>query len=309
MPLLRSPLVLGVVGLLASCAGRIEPAPLVTPPTEATPLSEVGSLGIAARLAFNGHTAWFVLDTGAGMHTLAQWFVDAAGIQPGEKLDELSALDATGAPVDVQVVRDQPGVLVDGGGEVNLEVALVSAFPPVFEEAGIGGLLNPQLLAPSHGAAVLDLRVPELRIEPFDEAVRRLGARVFSADEVRVCGSPTAVVPNLVYGVLVRANRGEGWLQLDTGADATVLTRDSRLAEGAVLEPGGESMGIAGQAREYLRARALTLSIAEHRVEVDAQVVDTAGMECGPDGLLGRDGLGGCALVMGHERLAIRCGH
>ena len=38
----------------------------------------------AARLTINGRTAWFLFDTGAGVHVLASWFVKAAGLEAGD---------------------------------------------------------------------------------------------------------------------------------------------------------------------------------------------------------------------------------
>jgi aspartyl protease len=136
------------------------------------------------RLTFNQRTAWFVVDTGAGVHTFAQWFADAAGMQIQESLN-VRALDSTGQAVAVRGVREQAGRL--GDQQVPIKIAIVAPFPPEFQASGIAGLVNPQLLAGEGEAAALDLRVPELRFESFDRARRRLGARIVPDDQVRIC--------------------------------------------------------------------------------------------------------------------------
>lgn len=294
-----------VLGLAVACntsrdAGTLA---LTLYPAEFGP--GMGSPGLAAELTFNDRPASFIIDTGAGAHTLARWFVDAAGIPIAEDLaDGLRARDATGKLVEMDVVQGQIGRSPDGA-EVSLGRAIVVDFPPMFEDAEIGGLLNPQLLAGADGASVLDLRVPELRLEPFDEAVQRLDAQVLDGGQVRVCGATDVAVPNLLFGVRV-SNEEEGWLQLDTGAGVTSIARGSGLIRGAELAEGGETTGLAGKPEIYQLARQIELSFAGHRVMIDADVADS-GHACGADGLLGLDAVGRCAFVLGEASLAIAC--
>lgn len=160
----------------AACTPLREERSLVIPLSDEAALSSTDAPGLAVRLAFNGESAWFIFDTGAGAHTLAGWFVDRASMSLDDAASgDLSARDATGAPVQLQIVRDQVGELGEGN-QIRLTEAVVASFPPEFQDAEIGGLLNPQLLAQGANAVVLDLRVPELRFEPFVAAVRRLGA-------------------------------------------------------------------------------------------------------------------------------------
>jgi hypothetical protein len=98
-----------------------------------------------------------------------------------------------------------------------------------------------------------------------------------------------------------------GWLQLDTGAGVTWIAALSRLVDGLELAPGGETMGVAGRSQTYSTAPNLTISFGDHHATVDAQVVERTHEGCGPDGLLGRDALGKCALVLGRESVAIAC--
>jgi CubicO group peptidase (beta-lactamase class C family) len=273
------------------------------------PLSTEPGRALAARLTFNGRTAWFMFDTGAGTHTLARWFVDAAGITvDSSRSAGVRARDATGTPVAIDVVGRQAGRLPNGRSLV-LEAAIVADFPSLFQQSEVGGLLNPQLLATAGQAAVLDLRVPELRMEPFDLAVRRLGAEVLSSDRVRQCTDAGTSIPNLLFGVLVSAGEGkEGWLQLDTGAGATSIAASSRLVAGRELIPGGKTMGVAGKPQTYSTAPGLTISFGSHGATLDAEVVEVArGGGCGPDGLLGREAVETCALVLGRDSVALAC--
>jgi hypothetical protein len=295
-----------LLGFLGSCASQNRPAQTVFPLSGGAALSDVEEYGIAARLTFEDRSAWFIFDTGAGVHTLARWYVEAAGMPLDTASGGVTAHDATGAPVALRFVRDQTGIF-EGGAELSLSMAAVADFPAEFEEAEIGGLLNPQLLAAEGRAVVLDLRTSEFRLEPFGAAVRRLGARRVPANELRVCRSAAADIPNLLFAVLVRADGEEGWLQLDTGAGMTKLTTGSRLVKDLVLDAGGQTMGIAGQPQDYRIARDLPLSFAGYRATIDAHVAASPLEGCGPDGLLGLDAVGRCALVMSPDAVALAC--
>lgn len=297
---LVGPALVPLLLIITSCAGR-DGDPFILR-LEADP-----GRSLAARVTFNGQSAWFMFDTGAGAHTLARWFADAAGIDAEGPSEGVRAHDATGQAVEIDVVQRQIGWLPNGRSLV-LESAIVADFPPEFRDSEVGGLLNPQLLVSADQAAVLDLRVPELRIEPFDSAVRRTGAQVLSSDQIQVCIDADAAIPNLLFAVLVSAgDENNGWLQLDTGARVTSISVSSRLVDGLELVPGGESMGIGGRPQTHSTAPNLTMSFGNHRATVDAQVVERTHGGCGPDGLLGRDALGSCVLVLGRQSVAIAC--
>ena len=130
-----------LVLILGSCVDR-DGKPLMIP------LQDDPGLELGVRLTFNNRTAWFMFDTGAGAHTLASWFVDAAGMAIDDSLvTGVQARDAVGAPVELRAVRGETGRLSDGNSLV-LESAIVADFPPEFQQAEAGGLLNPQLLGP-----------------------------------------------------------------------------------------------------------------------------------------------------------------
>jgi hypothetical protein len=305
MPIDRSYLVAFLI-VVGGCMGRPDPQHLVVPLSTGAALSSPDSPGIGVRLTFNGEAAWFVFDTGAAAHTFARWFVESAALEIDSSYTGLAARDATGGSVQLLVVHGLVGGL-EGGDSLRIGTGVVAGFPPMFEAAQIGGLLNPQLLAEAATAVVLDLRVPELRLEPFDRAVRRLGAAVSDEEEVEVCVSDAAAIPNRIFAIRVSSGDRDGWLKLDTGADVTSIRRGSSLLEGVELEAGGISMGVAGQLRRHDLARDLVLVFAGHTVMTSAQVVEPTLGACGNDGLLGLDAVGRCALILGRESIAFAC--
>jgi Aspartyl protease len=262
----------------------------------------------AARLTIGGHSAWFLFDTGAGVHMVASWFVDAAGLKVDPAYGEkASGVDSTGRAISLRGLSDLSARL-DDGSELTLATAAVADFPPEFRQFEIGGALSPQLLAGDGEAAALDLRVPELRIEPFGQSVRRLGARVLPRDSVQVCGSTKDTVPNLAFAVAVSAARGQGMMLLDTGAGVTKVVAQSALLRDVSLAPGGRTTGLAGKHQAYRLADKLGLTFGGYHTRVDARVVEKTREACGTDGLVGLDALGQCAVVLGDRDLALACG-
>ena len=238
---------------LASCVNRDEGPGIVS-------LQDGPDRELGVRLTFGDRTAWFMFDTGAGTHGLARWFVEAAGLEIDDSLVVgVPVLDGTGAPVEVRAMQRQVGWLPDGDSLV-IESAVVAEFAPYFQQAEVGGLLNPQLLAGDGQATVLDLRVPELRIEPWDDALHRVGASVVADNQIRICTDTDTPLSNQQYAVLVAARGSEAWLVLDTGAGRTKINAESALVRGLTLEPGGEVMGVTGRPQGYSVARDLMIS-------------------------------------------------
>lgn len=298
--------------LIAAVAFHVSTAPIAgaerLPLRYDAALASADLVSPAARLTINGRTAWFLFDTGAGVHVVASWFANAAGLEVDEGLaGKVHGRDATGKRVDFRGLKSLSARLDDGSTLV-LPLALVADFPPEFEQQQVGGALSPQLLAGPGQAAALDLRVPELRVEPFSDAVRRLGARPLPRQRLRVCGSADDPIPNLVFAIPVEAGGGEGLLVLDTGAIATKLMAASPLVGRKRLQPGGLTWGVTGERQAYSLAPRHRLRFAGYRVRLNARVVDMAKDWCGADGLLGFDALRRCALVLGDRDVAIRCG-
>jgi hypothetical protein len=262
----------------------------------------------ATRLTVNGQTAWFLIDTGAGVHVLASWFAAAARLQADSSLDEtVRGADSTGRMVPFRGIRSVTGLL-ETSAELRLPFVAIADFPGDFERSEVGGILSPQLLAASGLSAALDLRVPELRFEPFDDAVDRLAAARIPRSRVQICGSLRDSVPNLVFAVPVSSANGDGTLLLDSGATSTKLVARSPLIAGMRLEAGGKTTGLAGERQEFSIARGLRLGFAGYEATVDSQVAGMGDASCGADGLLGLDALRECAIVLGSRDVALACG-
>lgn len=261
----------------------------------------------AVRLTLGGRAAWFLLDTGAGLHALASWFVEAAGLEANAGLaTEIRGLDATGKQMRLRELPELSANL-DGGAVLTLWPAVVAEFPPEFEKAEVGGVISPQLLAGPGRAAALDLRVPDLRLEPFSEALKRLGARPVPREQRRLCGRADDPIPNLVFAILVATGAEQNFLVLDTGATATKLAATSALARGRRLRPGGQTVGLSGEPEVYSISRRHRLEFAGYRAKVNARVVTAPPDPCGAEGLLGLDVLRRCAMVLGKNEIGIRC--
>jgi hypothetical protein len=296
------------LGPLLPLAGLALLVPLRIPLRYETRLVAADFPNPSARLTINGRSAWFLFDTGAGVHVVASWYANAAGLTIEERLDDaVRGRDSTGRPLRFRGVRALTAEL-DDTTPLTLAQASVGDFPPEFERSQIGGVISPQLLAGPGKAAVLDLRIPELRLESEGAALSRLGARWLPRDQVRTCGSAGAAVPNLVYAVAVTVAGRTGALVLDTGAKATTVRANSALAGGLRRARGGYTTGLSGRRHTYSVARRTAVALAGGRRTVDVRIADVAASPCRADGLLGLDVLRGCAVVLGSEDVAIVCG-
>jgi hypothetical protein len=124
-------------------------------------LASAGFPSPLLRGSVNGHDVWFLVDTGAGVHTLARWLVAAAGMRTRATGD--TAQGTTGHSIEIQRA-ERVRIRMLEGSTLQLEEAAVAEFPAIFAELSIGGLLSPQLLARRTEWVLLDLRIPELRI-------------------------------------------------------------------------------------------------------------------------------------------------
>ena len=178
-----------------------------------------------ARLSIDGRDAWFLIDTGAGVHTFAAWFVEAAGIPVHDSKAILRG--STGADTRVRVVNAVSASLDDGSALALHEAAVVD-FPRIFSDEHIGGLLSPQLIARAGEAAVPDYRVPSLRFEPFAAAAAKLAGTPGIDGETRVCHNADSPFANRLFSVLVRAEGVGAHLLVDSGATRTIVASETR---------------------------------------------------------------------------------
>jgi Aspartyl protease len=265
-------------------------------------LASEGYPSPALRVTVGETSAWLLIDTGAGVHTLASWFVRDAGIQGSAST--VAAQDSTGREVSMRVVHDIRLKLGSGPALVIPEAA-VADFPPAFQRLRIAGLLSPQLLAGPGTVSVLDLRAPSLRVtsEPGAMSARATqGER--SATLCRVDSSPFR---NLLFGLGASVAGVPVVLTLDTGASTTILDR-SRPAAKALhdLQPDGFQTGVSGVHEPIFRSTPLAVDFGAGERKMPVRVGVPRG-GCGVDGLIGMDALRSCVLSMSDRAVALTC--
>jgi hypothetical protein len=183
-----------------------------------------------------------------------------------------------------------------GGGELHLRAAALAPLPPELGKLHVIGLVSPQLLAEEGDAVLVDPAGPSLAIGPADALVAESRARPLGTSDAKVCADVTGDghgghVPVRLYGLRAQAGAKEGWMLLDSGAPSSRLRAGSPLAEG--LSPASPTSPLA-------------LRFAGTSRSVDVRV-GRSPAGCADDGVLGADALTRCALVLGADRLWMRC--
>jgi Aspartyl protease len=264
-------------------------------------LVKAGFPSPVALVVVHGVSAWFLIDTGAGVHTLADWFVKEAKITTAD-LPQVTARDSMGHKVTLRAVQNLTAQV--GRGPVVLEWAAVAEFPPFFRQHLIGGLLSPQLLAPADTAASFDLRIPRLTFEPFSQALARFGAKPMPA---KICSS-SMDHPNRLYGFPAEVSGHPVVLGLDSGAAQTSLLPSSMAAQALASRqvPGRRTVGVGGVEQREKLVRGATVALGGLTATTDLSIGGGGG-DCSPDGNVGMDVLRNCVLVLAKEQVAVSC--
>jgi aspartyl protease len=303
-PLLGSLALLALTGAACHLRG---PAAAIDSPGRAialhydTTLAAAGFPNPLLRVTIGTRRVWFIIDTGAGVHTMAAWLVNAAGLTTRQS--SATVTGSTGAEQRVRALGPVRGRL-DDGRTLSIPEAVVVEFPPLFQEHEIGGLLSPQLLA-SGDAVVLDLTAPSMTIAPQAAALARVGGADATA---RVCRNGESQFRNRLYGVQVTAAGTPASLLVDSGATRTVAADQSLVARqlAARAVSGSQTQGVGGVVTSLRRIPGITLSIDGATTTVDLALGPVAGT-CGEDGLLGMDALTHCVLVLGESAFGWSC--
>lgn len=255
---------------------------------------------VKARIA--GHDAIFIVDTGATRNVLADWYTKAANLSTSAMKD--SKVNGSVVPRMVHHVHGR----WSGGQRFTLTGTMVVPFPPYFESHHIGGLISPHFLAPAGTAAVLDLKVPSLRFEPFERA--RSALQKANASEVLPPAAPAchSELADPMYLVPVSAAGVTDLMMLDTGATKTILSEDSNIARavGTSSEPGPRTQGLAGDIGAQHMVRDVQL-LRGGRVVALIPSVAKPSWPCKAQGLLGMDALRSCVMILGDTEVALTC--
>lgn len=270
-------------------------------------LQNIGFPSPTLIVTIGGKKARFLIDSGAGVHTFAKWFVDASGL-PTQHPGGAKVVDAGGHPVEISVVRGVGLALADGT-RLQIDEAIVADFPPFFESNEIAGLLSPQLLAAPAHAAVLDLRAPELRFEPMEAAIERLDATLLNmGGATKLCVQSGSPLRNRLYAVRTVVEGIETSLIVDTGASGTTLRDGTPAAIAVRRKPGtgGAEMSVGGQEMRVFKSSPVTLDFGGGERTLPISLGPDAG-GCGAQGRLGMDALKDCRWIFGRSALAMSC--
>lgn len=260
------------------------------------------------KIRIAGHDALFIVDSGAGVNTLADWFAAQAGI--ATEATSSRAQGSTGKENTIRVARNIQGELSDGE-PLNLSEAAVVAFPALFESLHLGGLVSPQLLAPRGMAAVLDLTIPSLRFAPFAATVSKLKRAASSSSpssETEACVNHDSIFVNRLYLTPVSISGMRDLLLVDTGATATIFSEGSKIARelSGRTVPGPQSEGVGGAMVGTHLVPAVALQRGGSIVTLNASIGDVS-RSCDGEGILGMDALRACLLVLGEQSIALSC--
>lgn len=259
-------------------------------------LARIGFPSPLLRGSVRGESAWFIIDTGAGVHTLASWFVGATHMSTHTA--NATVQGSTGVESSLQTVYGEAIHGEGGNAEIRLREAIVVDFPPVFKEHRIAGLLSPQLLAPQNMAAILDLRDPRLSFGPPPPA----------SAGTRVCHNPASLFPNRLYAGPISMGNVETLMLVDTGATSSVAAPSSPVAAALAgrASETGHLQGVGGTAKLTRKVPGVALEFGGSGTTV-ALVIGASASTCGAGGLLGMDALRGCRLVLGESAFSWSC--
>lgn len=261
---------------------------------------------LKARIA--GHEVIFIVDSGASVSTLADWYVKAAGI-PANKISTV-VTGASGKTASARLVHRLRGHWSDGQ-RFSLDEAMVVAFPPYFESLHLAGLVSPQALAPAGMAAVLDLRVPSLRFAPYERALselRQSTTPTASIDLTPPCLYRGANHMNRLYSAVVKAAGATDLLLIDTGATGSTFSDQSNFAHaiGRGRETDSPSDDVGGTVSTN-RVRDVAVQRGGGTVTLNPDVGKSSSF-CDVQGRLGMDALRSCLLILGATQMALSCG-
>lgn len=252
-----------------------------------------------------GHEALFIVDSGASVNTLADWYARVAKIPTTTAAG--TATGSGGKTAAVRMAHRLQGQWSDGQ-RFTLKEAIVVAFPSLFAALHLGGLVSPQLLAPRGTVAVLNLKIPSLKFAPLARAEHELPASQSITVPQQVCRNPDSRFVNRVYLAPVTAAGVTDRVLIDTGATKTIFSADSNIAHAiqstGELGPRSEGLGGAVEGRRIVRNVQL---LRGGRTVVLNPSIGEVSAPCDAKGLLGMDALRSCLLILGNGEMGFSC--
>ena len=259
---------------------------------------------VIARIA--GHEALFIMDSGASVNVLAEWYAKVAKVRTTTTSGS-TATGSGGQTTAIQTAHRLQGRW-SNGQRFTLKEAIVVAFPPLFETLHLGGLVSPQLLAPVGTAAVLDLKIPSLKFVPFARAMSDLHLSQAIKVPQRVCRNPDSQFVNRLYLAPVTTAGVTDLMLVDTGATKTIFSADSNIARVIATnsELGPRSEGLGGEVTGRRIVRDVQLLRGGKAVALNPSI-GAVSASCDAKGLLGMDALRSCLLILGKDEMAFSC--
>ncbi len=261
------------------------------------------------KAAIAGHEALFIVDSGASVNVLADWYAEIVAI-PTVTTADSKAKGSDGKTTEVRLAQQLEGRWSDGQ-RLALNEAIVVSFPPLFKSLHLGGLISPQLLAPVGMAAVLDLKRPSLRFVPLARALshlQRSKAPMFPLAMTQVCRNADSQLVNRQYLAAVTSAGVTDLVLVDTGATKTIFSEQSKIAGaiGSGSERGPLSEGVGGAMKGQRIVRDVHLLRGGQTVVLNPSIGEVS-VPCAAKGILGMDALRGCSLILGDYAMAFSC--
>ena len=242
-----------------------------------------------------GQDAFFLIDTGASVHTFARWFAEAAGLDL--QTTDSTVSGSTNKTSQIEVARDVSLRLSGSGQSLHLYEAIVVDFPPIFRLHRIGGLLSPQLLAPEGNSTLIDMHVPQINF-----------TRGKSVHHGRSCINVKSQFKNRLYAIRVQVGDKKADMLVDSGATSTLLSNKS-LAGKSLLgraSGAGHMEGVGGAPSVTQKIDDVTIKIGRTSLPSSLSLAEIS-PACGADGILGMDVLGKCVIELSSEGINLSC--
>jgi len=188
------------------------------------PLANGRSLPVPVVRGFlDKRPVWFMIDTGAGSHVLAEWAVKEANLS--SRSSDVEAIGQGGVSTGKSLrLVNLTSATIEGWGRLNSQTAIITELPDVLKQARVAGLINPQLIARSESVSII-LDFQSRRIAPHllsSEQVSVDGKKLL-LEKTKMCSQEPAQIQNLLPLVRVNIGGRDLFLTVDTGGTTSTV--------------------------------------------------------------------------------------